>query len=753
MLRMKRNKRSSPLGGPARTSRLAAAALTLAFGVGGSLALDTGALAQPQPQPRQGGSTLLDETFMHATAPEFTGVGSACLTGAPQVGALPGPGDHPLGGCTEGIGPEPPNNADPHGYLRLTDSSNDQSGAVLYNHALPATKGLDVTFDQWQYGTTTGQIAPADGISFFLVNGDTDLTHPGAFGGSLGYAQKLPDDDPNAEFQPGVDGGYLGVGLDVLGNYFGDWEHRGNGCPPGQRSPAGTAFHVPAPGTNMVTLRGPGDGIEGYCFLTATTSNFSTTGPWPSTLPGQLQGPTTTVSSDPVQAEQDLEPSRRRVHVVITPAPDPQITVSIDFNDGNGFQQVLQTAAPTPVPATYKFGFAASTGLFTDTHLIRNVVVATEQPLSELSLVKQARQPLPGDLTVGSQVPYDFVVTNSGDTTIDNLAVDDPKVGPVSCPVTSLAPGETVTCTATYTVTAADVAHGSIDNTATATGTSDGETVTSPESSESVPIQQRPGIEVEKQVETPGPYSVGQTVTYRYTVRNTGGVELTDVAVHDDHVQNITCESTTLAPAEETGDSTTCTGTYTITAADGTAGSVTNTATATGTGNGETVTSPETYQTIPVGQPHLTLHKRVVSTGPYQVGSTVQYAYTVTNTGSTQLHDVHVADDRVATVTCDDTTLAPGETTTCHGSYQITQADIDICLDNGTRGGGDGGTVECRITNIAQAGATDPQGREIVSEPTSATVTVTVKPEPPCPVYGKPDDKGGCDKRGRHSKV
>ncbi|GAA2496922.1 hypothetical protein GCM10023100_66080 [Actinocorallia cavernae] len=751
MLRMKRNKRSSPLGGPARTSRLAAAALTLAFGVGGSLALDTGALAQPQ--PRQGGSTLLDETFMHATAPDFTGVGSACLTGAPQVGALPGPGDHPLGGCTEGIGPEPPNNADPRGYLRLTDSSNDQSGAVLYNHALPATKGLDVTFDQWQYGTTTGQIAPADGISFFLVNGDTDLTHPGAFGGSLGYAQKLPDDDPSAEFQPGVDNGYLGVGLDVLGNYFGDWEHRGNGCPPGQRSPAGTAFHVPAPGTNMVTLRGPGDGIEGYCFLTATTSNFSTTGPWPSTLPGQLQGPTTTVSSDPVQAEQDLEPSRRRVHVVITPAPDPQITVSIDFNDGNGFQQVLQTAAPTPVPETYKFGFAASTGLFTDTHLIRNVVVATEQPLSELSLVKQARQPLPEDLTVGSQVPYDFVVTNSGDTTIDDLAVDDPKVGPVSCPVTSLAPGETVTCTATYTVTAADVAHGSIDNTATATGTSDGETVTSPESSESVPIQQRPGIEVEKQVETPGPYSVGQTVTYRYTVRNTGGVELTDVAVHDDHVQDITCESTTLAPAEETGDSTTCTGTYTITAADGTAGSVTNTATATGTGNGETVTSPETYQTIPVGQPHLTLHKRVVSSGPYQVGSTVQYAYTVTNTGSTQLHDVHVADNRVATVTCDDTTLAPGETTTCHGSYQITQADIDICLDNGNRGGGDGGTVECRITNIAQAGATDPQGREIVSEPASATVTVTVRPEPPCPVYGKPDDKGGCDKRGRHSKV
>ncbi|MEU5796627.1 hypothetical protein ABZ800_24340 [Streptomyces sp. NPDC047813] len=117
---MPRKQRPSPLGVPARTSRLAAAALTLAFGLGGSLALGTGDLAQAA--PRQGGSVLVDETFTQASAPEFTGVGSACLTGAPQAGALPGPGDHPLGGCTEGVGPVPPNNAAPHGYLRLTDS-------------------------------------------------------------------------------------------------------------------------------------------------------------------------------------------------------------------------------------------------------------------------------------------------------------------------------------------------------------------------------------------------------------------------------------------------------------------------------------------------------------------------------------------------------------------------------------------------------------------------------------------------------
>ncbi|WP_327349510.1 hypothetical protein OG772_15320 [Streptomyces sp. NBC_01321] len=742
---MNRRKYSPSSGGRApraRTARLAAAVLALVVGAGASLALDTGA----QAQPRALGSPLVDETFTQATAPEFTGVGSACLTGAPAA-AAPGPGDHPLGGCPAGVGPVPPPNGAPHGYLRLTDASNDQSGAVLYNHALPANEGLDVTFDQWQYGSTT-PATPADGISFFLVNGDGALTHPGAFGGSLGYAQKLPDDDPTATFLPGVDRGYLGVGLDVLGNYFGDWEHRGNGC--ANRSPAGTGFRVPAPGANMVTVRGLGDGTEGYCFLTATTSNFTTTGPWPSTLPGNLQGPLTVLppGATPAEAEAALEPSRRRVHVQLTPAPNPVLTVSVDFNDGTGPHQVLSTPAPQPVPPTYKFGFAASTGLFTDVHLIRNVVVTSAQPLPRLNLVKQVRQPLPGDLVAGSQVPYDFVVTNSGATDITDLAVTDPKIGPVNCHTTTLASGRTITCTATYTVTAADVAHGSIDNTAIATGTSNGEAVMSPQSSQSVPIEQPPGLVVEKKAETPGPYSVGQTVTFSYTVRNTGGVELTDVAVNDDHVTDITCQSTTLAPSESPGDSTTCTGTYTITAADGTAGSVTNTATATGRTGGETIISPETQQTLPVGAPHITLKKRVVTPGPYTVGKKVQYSYTVTNTGSTTLHNVLVSDDRVTNVICDATTLAPGARTTCHGTYTITQADANACKK--TKAGGDDGRL-CPVTNVAMAAGTDPQGNQIASRPARVTIDIS-KPRPPKPPQHKPPHKKPPHHKPPHKK-
>lgn len=334
-----------------------------------------------QAAARRQGTALVNETFRRATAdPRFRAFGAACLTGASR-GATPPPGEHPLGGCTSTpVGPVPPGSGSPFGYLQLTDASNDQVGAALFDSRIPSSNGLQVTFEQWQYGNDPA-FPPADGISFFLTDGVEDLDRPGAFGGSLGYAQKLPDDNPANPFVPGVDHGYLGIGLDVLGNYFGDWEQRGNGC--AERSPAGTVFRIPAPGPNMVTVRGPGDGTVGYCFLTATTSNFTTTGPWPSTLPGQLHGTLTAIppGTTPQQAQALLEPSKRTVRIRITPAPNPQVTIDLDFQDGQGFQRVLAFAAPQPVPASYRFGFAASTGLFTDVHLIRNVTVSTLTPL------------------------------------------------------------------------------------------------------------------------------------------------------------------------------------------------------------------------------------------------------------------------------------------------------------------------------------------------------------------------------------
>ena len=67
-------------------------------------------------------------------------------------------------------------------------------------------------------------------------------------------------------------------------------------------------------------------------------------------------------------------------------------------------------------------------------------------------------------------------MTNTGNVTVSELTVADTLAAPagpeltVTCPVTTLAPGASTTCAATYLVTQADVDHGRVDNTATASG-------------------------------------------------------------------------------------------------------------------------------------------------------------------------------------------------------------------------------------------------------------------------------------------
>ncbi|MET8576745.1 hypothetical protein [Streptomyces sp. NPDC005012] len=647
-----------------------------ALGVAGMVAAGLGLHPAAQAQPA--GVPLVDETFTRATAdPQFVGYGPACLTGAPEASAPPPTGPHELTGCPPGgAGPIPPNDADPHGYLRLTSADPDQSAAVLYNHALPANQGVVVTFDQWQYGSTTSRAA--DGISFFLIDGAAELTAPGAFGGSLGYAQKLPDDDPGEEFLPGVDHGYLGVGLDVLGNYFGDWEHRGNGCE--TRSPAGTAIRPSEP--NKVTLRGPGHGTEGYCFLTSTAENLdSTTGPWPSTLPGDLHGPTTSIPADatPQQAEALLEPSRRRVQVEVSPGDDPVVTVRIDFLDGEGFQEVLSAPAPRPVPSTYKFGFGASTGLWTDVHLIRNVTVHPAADLPQLNLVKQvARDPeIPLPLRPGQQVPYQYVVTNSGNTPLTDVAVRDDRVTEISCPGTTLAVGASMTCAGTYAVTDADAEAGQVRNVANASGRSNGTGVDAPPADLTLPVQRGPGLRIEKTADATRTYQVGETVTYRYTVSNTGPVEITALAVEDDRVTGIDCAVLTLAPEGEDGDTTECVGRYTVTEADAENGFVKNVATAVGRADGEGVRSAEDDMTVGVANSlALLLDKSVDDSRAYEVGDRVEYEYRVTNVGDLEITDLVVVDDRITGIRCDDTTLAPEAVTTCRGTYIVREEDV-----------------------------------------------------------------------------
>ena len=327
------------------------------------------------------------------------------------------------------------------------------------------------------------------------------------------------------------------------------------------------------------------------------------------------------------------------------------------------------------------------------------------------------------------------MLTNTGAVTVTDLAVDDPKTGPVNCPVTTLAPGATTTCTADYVITQADVDAGTVDNTATASATApNGDAVTTDPDATSTPTSTEATLTLDKQAGTPvdtdsnGRVDSGDTISYAFVLTNTGAVTVTDLAVDDPKTGPVNCPVTTLAP----GATTTCTADYVITQADVDAGTVDNTATATAVGPDGRQLEPVTdaTSTLTSNVATLTLDKRagqpvdVDRSGRVDAGDTIAYRFTVTNTGARTLTDVTVDDPKVGAVACPTATLAPRASTTCTADYVITQADVDA------------GTVD----NTATATANGPDGAPVrpamdtTSTPTSTVATLTLDKQAGTPV-------------------
>ncbi len=338
------------------------------------------------------------------------------------------------------------------------------------------------------------------------------------------------------------------------------------------------------------------------------------------------------------------------------------------------------TATYTLTQADVDAGRVDNTATATGTDPTGTDVTATDstvwQVLQTPSVALDKQASAPSNSVEGGTIDYTLVVTNTGNVTLDPVSVDDPLVNPVNCPATALAPGTSMTCTASYTLTQADVDVGIVDNTATATGTSPIDDVVTAEDSVSVPIDQTPGISLVKRADTTGPVGIGDQITYSFLVTNTGNVTLSGIRVDDPMLGPVTCAATTLAPR----GSTTCTAPpYSVTAQDVRDGRVINSATAYGSGAGGVEVSATDQVVISTASPEpgITLVKRADTAGPVAVGDTITYTFTVTNTGNVRLRNVVVHDAKLGTVTCEQTRLDPGESTTCTAKpYTVTAADV-----------------------------------------------------------------------------
>ncbi len=278
----------------------------------------------------------------------------------------------------------------------------------------------------------------------------------------------------------------------------------------------------------------------------------------------------------------------------------------------------------------------------------------------------------------GELITYTFVVRNIGNVTLTNVVVTDPMLGPITLTGTTIPVGGQVTGSQTYAVTQADIDAGLVYNLATA----DSDESLPDEDDETVVLPQEARIGIVKSgswIDGDGDAhaDVGEVIHYTFTVTNEGNVTLTNVRVTDPKV-TVIGGPTTLDVGET--DSTTFSGTYTITQADIDAGQVDNTATADSDESGpdtdnETVLLPQNAK--------LSLVKSGTwidgdGDGQADVGEVIHYTFAVTNEGNVTLTNVRVTDPKV-TVMGGPTTLAVGETdsTTFSGTYTITQADID----------------------------------------------------------------------------
>jgi uncharacterized repeat protein (TIGR01451 family) len=206
---------------------------------------------------------------------------------------------------------------------------------------------------------------------------------------------------------------------------------------------------------------------------------------------------------------------------------------------------------------------------------------------AQLTLSKTATPlaPASSPVEVGDKLAYTFVVSNDSQATMTGITVDDPRLSGVVCAATSLAAGTSTTCSAApYTVTQADVDAGAVTNTATASATLDGCAsgcgLVSPEASAVSPTHSVGGLSATKtgvldDRNGDGVANPGESIRYTVRLTNTGTVTLTGVTTSDP-LETLSCDGSSIAPSA----SIDCVGSYTVTKADATAGSVRNTVTA-----------------------------------------------------------------------------------------------------------------------------------------------------------------------------
>ncbi len=239
--------------------------------------------------------------------------------------------------------------------------------------------------------------------------------------------------------------------------------------------------------------------------------------------------------------------------------------------------------------------------------------------------------------TAGEEIIYTITVTNTGNTTLKDIAVKDDMAG-INTKIDTIEVGKSASVTGTYTVKQSDIDKGGkIHNVATVGDKS-------PE--KDVPVEQNSSYTAVKTADKEKVTAAGEIITYTITVTNTGNTTLTDIAVKDD-MAGIDTKIDTI----EVGKSASVTGTYTVKQEDiDKGGKIHNVATV-GDKSPERDVEVEQNPCILVNKDATAVKAKdaegftdITETTKVRPDDVIEYTIVVTNTGNTTLEDIKITD-------------------------------------------------------------------------------------------------------------
>ncbi|HEX8165198.1 MAG TPA: hypothetical protein VF601_05350 [Beijerinckiaceae bacterium] len=592
----------------------------------------------------------------------------------------------------------------------------------------PVTASAVVAVDQRRQVdlVKTADVTSVDGAGDVITytvtvtnTGNTTLTNPVVTDPQVTHTTPILDFNApilGAELLAGVLNGDYNVG-DLNQNGFED-----PAIPPGPGNPTGTPAEVfvfvNAGDTNQNGVQDPGETFE---FANAGDTNQNGAEDTGETFQYYNAGDTN---------HNGVEDDGETFQIIVSHELTGADTDNDGFNDGDvnhddrlnvGETWTYNTASHTLTQDEIDNGGVVDPGLSID----NTASVTTNQNAGDsgsvsvtvdqnphVTLVKTATVPGGTADAAGEVIHYDIAITNDGNMTLTTPVVSDPSIGNLAGVDADndtfndgdtdqdgkLDLGETWAYTGSHTLTQAEIDNGgvvdsglSIDNTASVT-TGQGATASD---SVSVTIEQNPHVTLVKTATVPGGTAdaAGEVIAYAITVTNDGNMTLTNPVVSDPSASGLAgvdANSDTFNDGDTNhdgklgiGETWQYTASHMVTQPEMDAGGTIDNTASVATNQGASASddaSVTVEQRASIMLDKAGTFNDEDQDGFADVGETIGYVFTVTNTGNVTQHNAGVADldGNVAVTGSTIASLAPGASdSSWTGTYTIQQTDVD----------------------------------------------------------------------------